>query len=190
MTPYEKFLRKSIEGERQHLEQLTQELQKANPFKKLALKRELQEINQNILILSKDLEKYERGLSWLREPTRERDEKAEHLGPVDISAITGQAKPATPTPVGPRPTPVVGAKAVTTSVSVSSSVVSHPQPSSGASQPPQTPTSPPSSQPQAIKPKEIPVHTQPPKPVPSKEENKAEGETQGASSETSPSSSS
>lgn len=108
MTPYEKFLQESLEENKKQLESLTLELQRANYIRKIMLKSRLAEINQNILILSSDLEKYGHGLSWLREPTKERDEKAEHLGPVDVTAIVGQAKPAAP-PVASRPAPAAGA---------------------------------------------------------------------------------
>ena len=107
-TPYETFLRESLEKEKKQLELLTAQIQRSGSLRKRMLKGHLDEINQNVQILSSDLEKYGHGLSWLREPTKERDEKAEHLGPVDVSAIIGQVKPAAP-PVAARPPPAVGA---------------------------------------------------------------------------------
>ena len=107
-TPYETFLRESLEEKKKQLELLTAQIQRSGSLRKRMLKGRLDEINQNVQILSSDLEKYGHGLSWLREPTKERDEKAEHLGPVDVSAIIGQVKPAAP-PVATRPAPAVGA---------------------------------------------------------------------------------
>ena len=189
ITPYERFLRESLAEKKQQLELLTHALQKANPFKRIALKRQLEEINQNVQILSSDLEKYERGLSWLREPTKERDEKAEHLGPVDVSAITGQAKTVTPAPVAPRPAPSAVAKPGTTSVPVARPAV--PQTASGASAPqPSQAQTPNLAPPPSVKPIGTPAPPLTQKPATAKEEGKkSEEETEGTSSETNSSSS-
>lgn len=91
LTPYEQFLRQNLESEKSKAESLAQAYSKARGLRKIALKRQLDQLNQNIQILSNDVQKYLNGLEWLREPTKERDEKAEHLKPVAIEAITGQA---------------------------------------------------------------------------------------------------
>jgi hypothetical protein len=78
-TPYEQYLRQSITEERARLDSLYNEFAKSGPLRKPILKRQIEEALQNIDLLSKDLDKYMNGLSWLREPSKERDEKAEHL---------------------------------------------------------------------------------------------------------------
>src|SRR5579863_6327169 len=106
-TPYEKFISDSLDADKKELESLNEELKRVGVLRRRMLSSRIAKLTQNIQILSSDLSKYGRGLSWLREPTKERDEKAEHLGPVDVSAIIGQAKPATPaTP--PKPIAPVG----------------------------------------------------------------------------------
>jgi hypothetical protein len=191
-TPYEKFLRESIEGEKTRLEQLTKDLEKANRLKRVMLKRQLDEINQNIQLLSADLEKYEQGLSWLREPTHERDEKAEHLGPVDITAITGP-KPATPSAV-PKPATAVGAKPPVpplagakpaTPQAIGRPIVSQPLATSrAASSPAGQPTTPSVQTGQPSQPAAQEVKPQP-KPLPAKsEEEKSQDEQDSATSET------
>jgi len=92
MTPYERFLRQSLDDEKRKLDELNSEYSRANPIKKMQLKRDLEQISQNVRLLTADLNHYENtGLEWLREPTKERDEKSEGLKPVQIEAITGQA---------------------------------------------------------------------------------------------------
>jgi hypothetical protein len=108
LTPYEKFLRESLEDEKKKLGQLNEQLSKAGRLRKIHIKRQLDMVNQNIQLLSRDLKNYESGLHWLREPSKERDEIAEHLKPVPIEAIMAQApKPATP-PQTARAAPTVG----------------------------------------------------------------------------------
>ena len=97
-TPYEKFLRASLEEVKRKADALSKEYSTSGPLKKMQVKRELDLANQNIELLSQDLAKYEGGLQWLREPTKERDEKAEDLKPVPIEAITGAAKQAAQVP--------------------------------------------------------------------------------------------
>lgn len=109
MTPYEKFISDSLEADKKELELLNDEFKRAGILRRRMLSSRIAKLTQNIQILSSDLSKYGRGLSWLREPTKERDEKAEHLGPVDVSAIIGQAKPAVPAPP-PKPIAPVGAR--------------------------------------------------------------------------------
>ncbi len=117
MTPYEKYLRQTLDDEKRKLEKLNIEYSKANPIKKMRLKAELEQVSQNILLLSADLHHFENtGLEWLREPTKERDEKSEGLKPVQIEAITGQAtsgQKATPSAstsavAQPKGAPIVG----------------------------------------------------------------------------------
>jgi hypothetical protein len=91
-TPYERYLQQTLNGEKIKLDELNAEYSKANPIKKIQLRRELDLVTQNVRLLSADLSHYENtGLEWLREPTKERDEKSESLKPVPIEAITGQA---------------------------------------------------------------------------------------------------
>lgn len=133
-TPYERFLRESLEREKKRSEALSSELTKAGALKKMRLKRELDSVNQNIRLVSADLNHYlNTGLEWLREPSKERDEKAESLKPVPIEAITGQvqkpssvsSQPVVSAPVGGRPVaPAVGRP-----------VVGQPRPSSSISTP-------------------------------------------------------
>ncbi len=112
-TPYEEYLRQSITDEKARLDSLYNEFAKSNPIKKQILKRQIEEVMQNIELLSADLEKYGHGLSWLREPSKERDEKAEHLpklekeaappAPAAQSAAPGQARPVPTRPVIGKP---------------------------------------------------------------------------------------
>lgn len=134
-TPYEKFLQENLEEKRKRLDSLYTEFARANTVKKQIIKRQIDDVKQNIEILSRDIEKYGHGLTWLREASKNRDTKSEHLEKVQIAEA--ENKPATPpiarpsgaaqavstrptvgTPVGtPRPTigkpvgtkPVVGA---------------------------------------------------------------------------------
>ncbi len=102
-TSYEDFLKEALEEKKKQLEQLNQMLQKAGAFRKQMIKRQIKELGVNIDLMSKDLGKYGQGLRWLREPTKERDEKAEHLEPVPPDAIPKVAStPATQIP-GVRP---------------------------------------------------------------------------------------
>ena len=79
------------------------EFARSNSLKKQVLKRKIDETIQNIELLQKQLEKYGAGLSWLREPSRERDEKAEHL-----EKIQEEPQKAASTPSTPAAKPVVG----------------------------------------------------------------------------------
>jgi hypothetical protein len=111
LTPYEKFLRQSLEDEKKRLAELNEQYAKAGRFKKMQIKRQLDLLNQNIQLLSADLKNYQSGLQWLREPSKERDEIAERLKPVPIEAITAQApKPTTLTVGQARPAPTVGTR--------------------------------------------------------------------------------
>ena len=74
LTPYEKFLRASLEDAKRRADALSKEYSTSGPLKKMQVKRELDLANQNIELLSQDLAKYESGLHWLREPTKERDD--------------------------------------------------------------------------------------------------------------------
>ena len=140
LTPYEKFLSQSLEDEKKRLEELNERYAKAGRFKKIQIKRQLDLVNQNIELLASDLKNYESGLRWLREPSRERDEIAEHLKPVPIEAIMAQVPKPAPPAVGTRPpgtAPPVGRPA-----SVGQPVGSQSQPAPQArpsSSPQQTP---------------------------------------------------
>lgn len=160
-TPYERFLRQNLDNEKKKLDELNARYARSNPITKVQLKRELDQLNQNVKLLSGDLDHYLRGLDWLREPSKERDEKAEGLKPVPIEAITGgapsgptkpsagapQARPAAPTvgrptigrPVGSAPTvgrPVVGQPVGTTQKTVAPQVGQPQQAGQPAAPPP------------------------------------------------------
>lgn len=146
ITPYEKFLREAIDDGKKQLDELYNEFAKANSLRKRSIKRAIEIANQNIEITSRDLQKYVNAMSWLREPTRERDEKAEELKKVPVDeekAATPAAKPAASV-ARPAPTsvakPVVGAPSVAaqprptstpvaTSTPVTSTTVAKPVPS-------------------------------------------------------------
>jgi len=85
-SPYEDYLKLSISLERERLDSLYVEFAKSDPIRKRLLKRRIEEALQNIQLLQKDLDKYMNGLSWLREPSKERDEKAEHLPKLEKEA--------------------------------------------------------------------------------------------------------
>jgi hypothetical protein len=101
-TPYEQFLRQSIEDQKAERDKLFNEFAHANPLRKQLVKRKIEEINQNLSLLSADLEKYKEGLEWLREPSKERDEKAEHL-PKLAKEEAAPAPAAAPAAGGPKP---------------------------------------------------------------------------------------
>jgi hypothetical protein len=119
MTPYEEFLRQSIDEQKTERDKLYNEFAKANPLRKQLLKRKIEETNQNLALLSADAEKYKEGLDWLREPSKERDEKAEHLpklakeeaaaAPTKPAAVPGKAtvvaRPTIGKPIGSPSTP-------------------------------------------------------------------------------------
>lgn len=103
-TPYEKYVRENIDAERQNLDNLYNEFAKANSLEKQVIKRRIDETLQNIDLLQQELRKYGAGLTWLREPSKNRDDKASHLEKIQ------EEKPATPPPAakpaaaGQRPT--------------------------------------------------------------------------------------
>ncbi len=119
-TPYEKYVRENIELEKKHLDDLYTEFAHSGELRKEIVKRRIAETNENIELLSEELEKYSHGLSWLREPSKERDEKAEHLDkiqeepqaqkPAAPAAASTTAKPTvgTPRPSVGTPRPTVG----------------------------------------------------------------------------------
>jgi hypothetical protein len=150
MTPYEQFLRQNLESERKKAESVARAYATARGFRKIALKRELDQLKQNVELLSGDLEKYEHGLDWLREPTKERDEKAEHLKPVPAEALASRAAKAPAPAAAPRPAPAGGARPqVGSPVSNSNRpVIGQPTPSTSVAQSPspQTTASPPRTQ--------------------------------------------
>ncbi|MHB8702247.1 MAG: hypothetical protein ACYC7D_14690 [Nitrososphaerales archaeon] len=102
VTPYERFLFQSIEDQRKQLDDLYNRFAHANLLEKRFLKPQIEAAVQNIDILSRDLEKYKQGLSWLREPSNDRDEKAGKLGDIEESGQTPKAATL------PSPNPVVG----------------------------------------------------------------------------------
>jgi hypothetical protein len=100
MSPYENYLHQTLEIQKKRAEELALKYPKSRGLGKMMVKRELDRLNENIQILSRDLDKYADmvALDWLREPTKERDEKAEHLKPVPADAIGGATKATAPTP--------------------------------------------------------------------------------------------
>ncbi len=98
-TFYEKFLQENLEETRMQLDELYNEFARANSIRKQALKRQIDETKQNIEILSRDLEKYDHGLTWLREASKNRDFKSEHLEKVQVAEA--ENKPATQAPARP-----------------------------------------------------------------------------------------
>jgi len=102
-TPYERYIRENIDEEKKNLDNLYNEFAKSNSINKQIVKRKIDIANQNIALLKQELEKYGSGLSWLREPSKDRDEKAEHLEKIQEEP---QAKPSTAaamSTVGPKP---------------------------------------------------------------------------------------
>ncbi|MHB2036753.1 MAG: hypothetical protein ACYCPW_08450 [Nitrososphaerales archaeon] len=104
-TPYERYIRESIDEEKKNLDNLYNEFAKSNSINKQIVKRKIDITNQNIELLKQELEKYGVGLSWLREPSKDRDEKAEHLEKIQEEP---QAKPATAAATSPAARPAVG----------------------------------------------------------------------------------
>ncbi|MGI0090453.1 MAG: hypothetical protein ACREBS_01970 [Nitrososphaerales archaeon] len=117
-TPYERYLRQSIEDEKKHLDNLYTEFARSNSVRKQFLKQKIEETTQNIMLISRDLEKFGRGLSWLREPSKERDDKSERLEKISEQEPPARAPAAKPpamgtgTPARPSPSsaprPVIG----------------------------------------------------------------------------------
>lgn len=144
-TPYEQFLRQNLEEERRRLDELNREYSSARGLRKFFLKRELDSINQNIQILTADLRIYENiGISWLREPTKKRDEKAEHLKPVPAEALGVKKQETSATPsqarVPPKVSPTVGVRppvAGTPSPTVGRPIIGQPRPAQVVSGTPQ-----------------------------------------------------
>jgi hypothetical protein len=146
LTPYERFLRDSLEDEKRKLAELSEKFAKAGPIRKKQIKRQLDTVNQNIQLISTDLKNYESGLRWLRELSKERDEIAERLKPVPIEAILAQAPKAATPALGAKPSaPAVGARPPGAAPAVGRPLVGQPvgstiqtgggvQPPSGSSQ--------------------------------------------------------
>jgi hypothetical protein len=120
-TPYERYVLESIEQEKKNLDSLYDKFAHSSILNKQLLRRKIDETLQNIELLSKDLEKYRAGLSWLREPSKERDEKAQSLEKIQEepqakpAAVKPAAAPSAPRPsvgtsvVGtPSPRPIIG----------------------------------------------------------------------------------
>jgi hypothetical protein len=132
-TPYEEYLRQSITDEKARLDSLYNEFAKSDPIRKRLLKGQIEEALQNIDLLSHDLDKYRYGLSWLREPSRERDEKAEHLPKLKEETTPAAA----PAPKAGQPAkPLVASRPM-----IGKPVGSAPAPSSAPPKP-STPTAP------------------------------------------------
>jgi len=93
-TPYEQFLRESLERERKGLDKLYDEFAHANSVRKQMIQGQIDRAIQNLKLVSYDLEKYQTALSYLRETSKERDELSEHLGDVDEKALAGETTPA------------------------------------------------------------------------------------------------
>ena len=132
ITPYEKFLRDAIEDSKKQLDELYNEFAKANSIRKRGIKREIATVNQNIELTTRDLQKYIQAMSWLREPTKERDEKAEEMNKVPVdeekAAVPPPAKPPTPAAPGAAPKPVVSTPATAQPRPTSTPVVGTPKP--------------------------------------------------------------
>jgi len=130
-TPYERYIRENIDEEKKNLDNLYDEFAKTNSINKQIVKRKIDIANQNIELLKHELEKYGSGLSWLREPSKDRDEKAEHLEKIQEEP---QAKPATaaatPTP-GARPTVGMSRPSVDTTIGAPRPAVGTPKPQIG-----------------------------------------------------------
>ena len=118
-NPYEKYIQEEIIIEKTNLDRLYSEFAKSNSIGKEILKRKIDETLQNIELLQKELEKYGAGLSWLREPSKERDEKAEHLEKIQeepkpaatpAKPVAGAVRPSVGTPVGAKPSVVTPVK--------------------------------------------------------------------------------
>ena len=115
-TPYEKYLVEGITEEKKQLDRLYDEFARTGPVNKQLLKRKIDKTLENIDLLGKELAKYGYGLNWLREPSKERDEKAEHLEKIPEEPQPAQAAPAQRPAVGAKPSvgtpvarPTVGA---------------------------------------------------------------------------------
>ncbi len=162
LTPYEQFLKETLEEKKKQLELLNQQLPNANPIRKRLLKRQIGEMIHDIELMSKDLGKYVEGLKWLREPSKERDEKAEHLKPVPTEAIPKPAAPSTPAPRagGPLPAPTTP---VARPVVASSTAVGQPTPTT--TEAPRIPS--PTTIQKAFAPSSQPAATTPPSGQPS-----------------------
>ncbi|MDG6998406.1 MAG: hypothetical protein JRN15_04750 [Nitrososphaerota archaeon] len=114
-TPYEKYLLQGIAEEKKHLDSLYDQFARTSSVNKRLLKRKIDKTLENIDLLGRELAKYGYGLSWLREPSKERDEKAEHLekiaeeqqaapaAPAPAKPAVGGARPTIGTPVGAKP---------------------------------------------------------------------------------------
>ncbi|MDG6904593.1 MAG: hypothetical protein JRN20_02270 [Nitrososphaerota archaeon] len=120
-TPYEKYVRDSIDAEKQNLDNLYNEFARTNTLNKQVIKQKIDRAIQNIELLKKELEKYGFSLTWLREPSKERDNKASHLekiqeekpaaSPTPTRPVPPSARPAVGTPIGrPQVGSPIGAK--------------------------------------------------------------------------------
>ena len=161
VTPYEIFLRQAIEDSKKQLDELYNEFANSNAIRKRTIKQQIALVNQNIDITTKSLQKYLNAMTWLREPTKERDEKAEELRKVPVD----EEKPAAPKPAAPATKPPAAAA---------------PKPSTP---PPSVSASPrPTSTPVGASPKPPTVGTPIGKPVQKPEEEKKESEEKKDSS--------
>jgi hypothetical protein len=133
-TPYEEYLKQSITEERARLDSLYNEFAKSNPVTKQIVKRRIEEVIQNIDLLSKDLDKYVNGLSWLREPSKERDEKAEHLPKLEKEAAPPVAAPKPGAPA-PQAKPAVARPTIGKPIGTANSTPAPATPASSAPRP-------------------------------------------------------
>jgi hypothetical protein len=165
ITPYETFLREAIEKTKKERDELYNQFAHANPVMRAVIKRSIERATQNIEITTKELQKYSSGTSWLREPSKERDEKAEELKKVPVDEVkapapTPVAKPIAPaTPAGtakPAPVPQLAAapKPVATQPAQAVASPSPPAPAPNVSKPVSTETKQDSKPPEPQKPTE------------------------------------
>jgi len=118
MTPYELYLRETLQQEKGELDKLYTEFAHADPLRKRILKTQIDIAMQNMKQVTYDLEKYQSALSYLIETSKERDEMSEKLGEIDEKALQGETQPAVakstspaaakPAPSAPASRPTIG----------------------------------------------------------------------------------
>jgi hypothetical protein len=133
-TPYERYVRENIEEEKRNLDNLYNEFAKSNSINKQIVKRKIDIANQNIELLKTELEKYGAGLTWLREPSKDRDEKAEHLEKIQEEPQAKPAPVAAPTTPAGRPTVGTPRPSVGTPIGAKPSIGT-PRPTVGTAKP-------------------------------------------------------
>jgi hypothetical protein len=79
LTPYEEYLRKSIDDKNSQIAYIRQKMANSNSIEKSVLKHRLIKLQKGVSELNEALREYLQGLEWIREPNEVRVKKSAEL---------------------------------------------------------------------------------------------------------------